>query len=102
MKAKYVVVQHETLTHCAPCAIVFDPIVVHASIVRALERLAVGERSERPRVLGAGFVELYANTSYDHGEDSDVDVTVSGESESLGVKSRPEDEAIVRRALGLS
>jgi hypothetical protein len=84
MKAKYITVMNDGV----PCAIVFDPILVHRDVAQAF----------RLPVLGAGFVELKVTPVVGGGV---ADFIAHGESESLGVKSQgEEDSRLIRRAFG--
>lgn len=82
---KYVIVVNE---YGSEVAILFDETLDHSAIA--------GNRV----VKGAGFCEIYKNTDYD-GTITSVEVSISGESKSLGVSCRNFDQAIVEQTLSI-
>lgn len=61
-------------------AIIFPSELIHKDVARC-------HRAGRHAVIAAGFCEIFPN------------VKAWGESESLGMKGRPEDAAIIKRSL---
>ena len=89
-KAKYIVVEIMVGVSMFDTPILFPSFVGHDDMVRSLG-IVPG------KVLGAGFVEFFPKKY----SDSVVEVSVYGESTSLGVASRPEDANLIRKALRL-
>lgn len=66
--------------------VIFNPLITHRDVAKGLEG----------KIIGAGFCVIEANQGHDG---LCTDIRCYGESTSLGIKSRPEDETFINSQL---
>lgn len=88
MKGKYVVGLTRGGFGTSVVAMIFGDSVVHADV-------AVRMFGSKHHILGAGFVQVGTTVG------GEVDVYFFGQSDSLGIRSRPEDRSYLEHALGM-
>lgn len=81
MESKYITFEGGELSHNLPVAIIFPYIITHSKMARCLNRLG--------KPISAGFVSV----------NYEGKVQAYGNSESLGLKSRPEDNKLLSKTL---